>query len=390
MPRSLQEIASGDAALGFLAKYSDRPKTYSAYRMGLEWFLDWCQTHDLDPRDLRPYHFDLLSREMQQKWRPRTVALRMTSIRGFFKYLVERGEVDVSPVPGDWSTNIDRESQSDLLTADELDRLIAEGVEAGGVDAIVVTLLTAAFLKPGQIEAARVDHLTINSNGSVSIASDAFGSIFEVLTIRGAPAEILREWVKGRSSGLLLQTRVGTPFNRNAVARVLERLCKAAGLETVSPNKVRMSAIAQLGALAGDGEFRPRRMRKMIAGAARPPSSVDPTSFAKELIAISDVLLEEVTGRPIAAVALTGTALEYFLRSLAIDSGSTSTGGGIEAWAGALRSLGVITKQEKKKLSHWSGLRDIAVHGVEEEPLSLDDARSFNTGLAEFISRHVL
>lgn len=385
---ALRELAGGDQALAFLTTHPE--VTARSYRISLVWFLGWCDRHGYDPLNLRPVHFDLMRREMLQKWQPRGVQLRQSAIRGYFRYLVDRGEIDEYPIHDAWNVKTDRDTpQVPPLTVAELDRFKRTATQEGGKAAVVAVLIVDLWMRSGEVCAAAVEDFGVTEDGAVEVAGTAFGTLVTTRRLVGDDAAVLLDWIDGRTEGPLLFTEHGTPFNRSALSRLIRRVAKSAGIEeSVSPNTLRRSAIAH--SLRGfRGELRPRRLRALTAALEeREASAVFPPDFAKELIALSNVLLEDNKTRPVAPVVLSGTAVEYFVRRLALASGSTSNGGGIEAWSGALRSLNLISKQEKKMIAVWAGWRDIAVHDDDTSPLTPATAERLNAEFLEFVERH--
>lgn len=382
-------LAGGDLADAYLSTYGTRP-TAAHYGMSLKWFLQWCANHDLDVRELRPFHFDSLRREMLELWKVRTIALRQSAITGFYRYLVERGELEVSPIPDGWRVKVDRDaSEAPALNSEELGRFKDAANTLGGKAAVVVLLITDLYFRPQQIESARVGDFPVSPDGSIEVTGDGFGSLYRTKTLRAEDAAVLRQTVDGRPADeLLLHTKYETPLNRSAIQRLLEKVSKKAGVKRVTASPLRNAALVH--SIGGfKGELRPARFRAAAAaGEVSANTEVHPVAFAKQLLALSDVLLDEAHTRPVAPVVLSGTAVEYFLRRLALQAGSTSKGGGVEAWASALKSLGVITSLEKKEIDVWAGLRNIAVHDDDTSPLTLRDARKINVEFLEFLDRH--
>lgn len=383
---ALEQLTGGDSALAFLTGYPE--ETAKDYGVSLRWFLSWCERHEVSPLAIRPYHFDLMLREMTQRWKPRTVMLRQVAVRGFYRYLAERGEIETVPIPDGWKMKLPKaELKPAVLTEEELDRFKVAARSHSTKAAVVSLLMTDLWWRVGQVCEATVQDFPVNPEGNIEVTGAAWGSIYRTKTVRGGNVEMLVKQIGGRTAGPLLVNEAGNPITRANVQRVLDRVTKTAGLPRVTPNDVRKAALAY--SLGGyQGELRPGRLRSTMSDELIQASQVDPVTFAKELLSMSDVLLDDMRTRPVAPVVLSGTAIEHFLRRLALVCGSTSGGGGIEAWASSLRSLGIISKQEKKMVAVWSGLRDIAVHDDDTSPLTITAARHLNVQLMDFIETH--
>lgn len=74
-------------------------QTARAYWGDLEHFHDWCLEHEVDmlgptPGDIRCYLIELLA----MHYSPNTVARRRTTLRAFYKVVIEEGLLDGNPV----------------------------------------------------------------------------------------------------------------------------------------------------------------------------------------------------------------------------------------------------------------------------------------------------
>ena len=79
----------------------------------------------------------------------------------------------------------------------------------------------------------------------------------------------------------------------------------------------------------------------------------------------ADTLLNSNEVHPAAPAVIIGAALEEFLRNW-IDEGCLSLGGkkpSLDSYAKVLREADLITKQDVKDITSWSGLRNHAAHG---------------------------
>jgi hypothetical protein len=89
---------------------------------------------------------------------------------------------------------------------------------------------------------------------------------------------------------------------------------------------------------------------------------------ATDLMEQVQILLDDPTIHPAAPVMLGGAALEEQLRALATARGISIPGRStIDSLAGALRSNDIISRQQKKDIDSWGGLRNAAAHGRFDE-----------------------
>lgn len=105
-----------------------------------------------------------------------------------------------------------------------------------------------------------------------------------------------------------------------------------------------------------------------------------------QIDAVSDFLLQaqalltDSSVHPAAPMMLIGAALEQFLRDW-IDEENISIGSnkpGLNTYASTLRTAKMITKQDKKDIDSWAGLRNHAAHGEWEE---VSDRRRISNAL---------
>ena len=87
----------------------------------------------------------------------------------------------------------------------------------------------------------------------------------------------------------------------------------------------------------------------------------------------AQLLLDDKAVHPAAPAVLVGASLEEFLRTWC-DSAAVSIGNakpGLDAYTKALRGAELITKQDAKDITAWTGLRNAAAHGEWKQ---LEDA----------------
>jgi hypothetical protein len=107
-----------------------------------------------------------------------------------------------------------------------------------------------------------------------------------------------------------------------------------------------------------------------------------------DLMAQVDILLSETGVHPAAAVMLAGAALEELLRGLVLGNGLAVSGHlGINSYASALREKELISKQDKKMVDAWGGLRNEAAHGNFAN-VTRDQAMVMMDGVNLFVSKY--
>jgi hypothetical protein len=95
--------------LGFLAGY--RGFTREAYTLDLRQFAAWCWQHDLRLFDVRRIDIECFARNLKDRGRARaTVARRLSTVVGFYRYAEEEGVIAHSPAVHVRRPSIDYES----------------------------------------------------------------------------------------------------------------------------------------------------------------------------------------------------------------------------------------------------------------------------------------
>ena len=84
------------AIAGFLAGFGE--STREAYSLDLRQWMRWCGSHDLAVFEVRRAHIELFARWLEEEGKARaTVARRLSTIAGFYRYCVEEELLEVSP-----------------------------------------------------------------------------------------------------------------------------------------------------------------------------------------------------------------------------------------------------------------------------------------------------
>jgi hypothetical protein len=115
------------ALAGFLAGY--RGSTRDAYALALRQFVSWCADHRLALFSVRRADIESYARALEQRGRARaTVARRLCTVAGFYRYAEEEGLLALSP-----AVHVCRPRLADAFWA------VALGPEGGWVAALART-----------------------------------------------------------------------------------------------------------------------------------------------------------------------------------------------------------------------------------------------------------
>lgn len=136
-------------------------------------------------------------------------------------------------------------------------------------------------------------------------------------------------------------------------------------------------------------QFRPNRVRRRLAASQSDiPARTGTLGLIDEMLELATELLDDERRSPIPAIVLTGTAIELFLKRLALAKGSTNTTNKMESWNTSLRSLGVTDSLDAKNIVVWGGLRNSASHDLETWKLTHTAARTMIELFGEFLDIH--
>lgn len=108
---------------------------------------------------------------------------------------------------------------------------------------------------------------------------------------------------------------------------------------------------------------------------------------ATDLMEQVQILLDDPTIHPAAPVVLAGSALEEKLRAMATQANLEPAGRpGLDAHATALRSRDLISRQQKKDIDSWAGLRNAAAHGQFDD-IDRSHAQLMVLGVNHFLQK---
>jgi len=198
------------AAAGFLARYSGR--TREAYAADLRTYLTWCSVRSLDVFAASRPHIEIYVRwlEEDRHLTPATVARRLSTVIGFYRFMVIDGHLDKSPAEYVRRPRVSADSQALGLDRMQLGTLVAAARASGPTDGALITLLGLLGLRVS--EACSVDiedfgtqrgHRTVHiigKGGKGITAKDAMQHVWGYTIINDVTA---RDWQSRHSQWLL-------------------------------------------------------------------------------------------------------------------------------------------------------------------------------------------
>jgi site-specific recombinase XerD len=93
--------------------------------LDLRQFIAWCETHDLQLFEVRRSDIECYARDLEERGRARaTVARRLCTVAGFYRYAEEEGLLERSPAAHVRRPRLDYESHATGLDRNEVGALL--------------------------------------------------------------------------------------------------------------------------------------------------------------------------------------------------------------------------------------------------------------------------
>ncbi len=150
----------GLALAGFLAGY--RGLTREAYALDLRQFAIWCADHDRRLFDVHRVDIECFGRDLEARGRARaTVARRLCTIAGFYRYAEDEGLIEHSPAIHVRRPRLDYESNATGLDRNELGALLVAAGLSSARDHGLVSLLALNGLRVSEALGVDIDALGV-------------------------------------------------------------------------------------------------------------------------------------------------------------------------------------------------------------------------------------
>ena len=144
--------------LGFLAGY--RGYTRDAYTLDLRQFTSWCWQRQHRLFEVRRVDIECFARELEDRGKARaTVARRLCTIVGFYRYAEEEGVIEHSPAVHIRRPRIDYESHVAHLDRNEFGSILVTAGLSSPRDHALVSLLALNGLRVSEAIGANIEAL---------------------------------------------------------------------------------------------------------------------------------------------------------------------------------------------------------------------------------------
>jgi integrase/recombinase XerD len=235
-------VAERQALAGFLSGYSGL--TRDAYTLDLRQFTGWCTLHGLHLFAAKRVDIESFRGDMQAAGRARaTIARRLCTIAGFYRYAVEDELLDHSPAAHVRRPRLDYESHATALDRNELGALLVAAGLGSAQEHALISLLALNGLRIS--EALGADMTAMGSErGHRTLTIVRKGG--KVVTIPLAPrtARSLDLAIGERLGGPIFRRADGQRLDRHGASRIVRRIAKRAGIaKPISPHILRHAFI---------------------------------------------------------------------------------------------------------------------------------------------------
>lgn len=240
--------------LSFERGLADR--TLSAYRRDLEKLVDFLESRgcgdpsEIDVADLREFIFHLRARGLA----PSSIRRTLSSLRGYFAFLLDEGVLDSDPSERLDSPKATRELPQ-VLSVEEV-RAILEAPDPGGAmywrDRSILEVLYATGMRVSELVALGVRDVDLDEGICIVFGKGSK----ERLVPLGRPArravgrylrDVRTHLDQGRGEGKLFLNRRGRPLTRATIWDMVKRYTRRGGVEKeVSPHTLRHSFATHL------------------------------------------------------------------------------------------------------------------------------------------------
>ena len=235
--------AERSALVGFLAGYSGQ--TRAAYTLDLRQYTSWCASHGLHLFQAKRADIECFARDLEARGRTRaTVARRLSTVAGFYRYAVEEDLLDHSPAVHVRRPRLDYESHATALDRNEIGALLVVAGLGTAAGHALISLLALNGLRISEALGANIEALG-TERGHRTLTVQRKGG--KIVTIPLAPrtARAIDLAIGERLDGPIFLRADGRRMDRHGAGRLVHRAAYKAGLgnKKISPHTLRHAFI---------------------------------------------------------------------------------------------------------------------------------------------------
>ena len=213
-------------SLGFLAGY--RGFTRDAYALDLRQFTTWCWQHNHRLFDVHRVDIECFARDLEDRGKARaTVARRLCTVVGFYRYAEEDGVIEHSPAAHIRRPRIDYESHVAHLDRTELGAMLVTAGWSSARDHALVSLLALNGLRVSEAIGANIEALG-QERGHRTLTVLRKGGKLVTMPLAPRVARAIDLAVGERLEGPIFIDTDGLRLDRHAAGRIVRRIARRA------------------------------------------------------------------------------------------------------------------------------------------------------------------
>jgi integrase/recombinase XerD len=230
------------AVVGFLTGY--RGATRDAYALDLRQYVKWCQARGVALFSAHRADIESYARDLEDRGRARaTVARRLGTVAGFYRYAEEEGLLARSPAVHVRRPRLDYESHAIGLDRNEVGALLVAAGLGPALEHALLSLLALNGLRVSEATGADIESLGLERGHRTLRVLRKGGKIVTVpLAPRTARAIDLA--IGERTEGPIFLGPNGNRLDRHGAARIVRRVAHRAGADKpIGPHTLRHAFI---------------------------------------------------------------------------------------------------------------------------------------------------
>jgi integrase/recombinase XerD len=228
--------------LGFLAGY--RGYTRDAYALDLRQFTAWCLQRGRHLFDVRRVDIECFTRDLEDAGKARaTIARRLCTICGFYRYAEEEGVIERSPGVHIHRPKVDYESHVVGLDRNEVGAILVAAGLSSARDHALVSLMALNGLRVAEVVGTDIDALGLE-RGHRTLTVLRKGGKTVTMPLAPRVARAIDLVIGERQSGPIFLDGNGQRLDRHAAGRIVRRIARNAGIaKRVGPHTLRHAFI---------------------------------------------------------------------------------------------------------------------------------------------------
>ena len=235
--------------------------TIIAYRTGIEVWVDWLSSH-IPVGPVMPPDVEAFRTALKRKYGPKTINLRLSAVKSFYRWMVTTGRLPVSPAAMIKSARVpdSQMHKRDELADDEVLRVLATcdiTNPIGTRDMAIVTLMAYGGLRQIEVRRANLGDLKTQA-GRMTLTVSAKRRT-RVVVVKQDREGVIRDWLAARSKVARLDADLplfvsfsrrdlGQRLSTSAIRRMVKTRYAQAGVVGArkSTHSLRHSAITRV------------------------------------------------------------------------------------------------------------------------------------------------